>query len=225
MSERSLSFVPTVGGPFLALLLDTADGGPRKGAMRARIVDAAERIIVEAGVAAATTKAVAREAGCAEGTLYVHFADRLAIFSAIFEKRWPMASEALSDLQARAGSGSVVANLACGLQAVRDFLVSLEPLIAGVKSDPVIGRALHDRWCQLDVGPQRLVQELTAYIARERDLGRIAPTTDPETVAETLLGFLFFTLGKAKFSPGASAELSVERLSQVIATNVRPRDE
>ena len=86
----------------MALVQDTAEGGPRKGdAMRARIVDAAERIIVENGVVAATTKAVAREAGCAEGSLYVHFPDRVAIFSAIFEKRWPVASEAFAELQAR----------------------------------------------------------------------------------------------------------------------------
>lgn len=193
--------------------------------MRSRIVDAAERIIVEAGVAAATTKAVAREAGCAEGSLYVHFPDRLAIFAAIFEKRWPPAADGLAALQVSAGSGSVVGNLACALQAVREFLVALEPLIAGIKSDPAIGKALHERWRGEDVGPQVLVRELTAYIASERDLGRISPATDPETVAETLLGFLFFTLGKAKFSPGSSGELSVERLSQVISTNVRPRDE
>jgi AcrR family transcriptional regulator len=192
--------------------------------MRARIVDAAERIVVKDGVVAATTKAVAREAGCAEGTLYVHFADRVSIFAAIFEKRWPVASEAFARLNAHAGEGSVVGNLACALQAVRAFLVALEPRIAGVKSDPAMSRALHDRWCAMDVGPQQLVKEITAYIDQERRLGRIEPVVDPETLAETLLGFLFFTLGKAKFSPGSSADLSSERLSRVIATNVRPRD-
>ena len=209
----------------MVLATDTADGGPRKGdAMRARIVDAAERILVEDGVVAATTKAVAREAGCAEGTLYVHFPDRLAIFSAIFEKRWPIASEALGELRAHAGVGSVVSNLTTALQTVRDFLIALEPLIAGVKSDPTLGRALHDRWCELDVGPQRLVQELTAYVFAEREKGRISPKVDPETVAETLLGFLFFTLGKAKFNPGSSGELTEERLRTVICVNVRPVD-
>src|SRR5690242_16526813 len=101
--------------------------------MRARIVDAAERIVVTDGVVAATTKAVSREAGCAEGTLYVHFPDRVAIFVAIFEKRWPLASEAFARLNTQAGEGSVVGNLASALQAVRDFLVALEPLIAGIK--------------------------------------------------------------------------------------------
>jgi AcrR family transcriptional regulator len=192
--------------------------------MRARIVDAAERIVVKDGVVAATTKAVAREAGCAEGTLYVHFVDRVSIFVAIFEKRWPVASEAFARLNAHAGEGSVVGNLACALHAVRAFLVALEPLIAGIKSDPAMSRALHDRWCAMDVGPQQLVKEITAYIEQERELGRIEPVVDSETLAETLLGFLFFTLGKAKFSPGSSAELSSERLSRVIATNVRARD-
>lgn len=206
-------------------LLQDAEGGPRKGdAMRARIVDAAERIVVGDGVVAATTKAVAREAGCAEGTLYVHFPDRVAIFAAIFEKRWPVASEAFSDLNAGAGEGSVVSNLAQALYRVRDFLAALEPLIAGVKSDPMISRALHERWCELHLGPQVLVEEITAYLAREKALGRISAEADPDTVAETLLGFLFFSMGKSKFSPGASDDVSEERLRSVIAANVRPVD-
>ena len=141
----------------MALVLDNADHGPRKGAMRARIVDAAERIVVLDGVVAATTKAVAREAGCAEGALYVHFPARVSIFVAIFEKRWPVASEAFARLNAGAGEGSVVGTLACALQAVRDFLVARLPLIAGVKSDPTMSRALHERWCAMEVGPQQLV--------------------------------------------------------------------
>ena len=43
-------------------------------------------------------------------------------------------------------------------------------------------------------------------------------------MAETLLGFLFFSMGKAKFNPGSSGELTEERLSAVIRTNVRPVD-
>jgi len=43
-------------------------------------------------------------------------------------------------------------------------------------------------------------------------------------VAETLLGFLFFSMGKAKFNPGSTGELSEERLAAVIRTNVRPAD-
>jgi len=190
--------------------------------MRSRIVDAAERIIVENGVVAATTKAVAREAGCAEGTLYVHFPDRVAILAAIFDKRWPLASEAFAELGERVGEGSVVANLTRALYRVRDFLAALEPLIAGIKSDPSISRALHDRWCELNLGPQQLVQEITTYVAGEKALGRVSPEVDPDTVAETLLGFLFFSMGKAKFNPGSTGELSEERLAAVIRTNVRP---
>ncbi len=225
MSECSLTAGRYRSGDRLALLQDTAESGPRKGdAMRARIVDAAERIIVENGVVAATTKAVAREAGCAEGTLYVHFPDRVAILVAIFDKRWPVASEAFAELGAQVGQGSVVGNLTQALYRVRDFLVALEPLIAGVKSDPMISRALHERWCELNLGPQMLVQEITGYVAGEKALGRVSPEVDPDTVAETLLGFLFFSMGKAKFNPGSSGDLTEGRLAAVIRTNVRPVD-
>jgi AcrR family transcriptional regulator len=199
------------------------DGSTRKGeVMRGRIIDAAERIIVEGGVVAATTKAVAREAGCAEGTIYVHFPDRLSIFSAIFEKRWPMAAEALEALRSAAGSGDVVGNLTGALQKVTSFLVALEPLIAGIKSDPTVSRSLHERWCQIEVGPQVLVESLTSYLAAERAAGRVAAGIEPELAAETLLGFVFFSLGKAKFSPGSSQVHTEAQLRKVICTNVRP---
>jgi AcrR family transcriptional regulator len=64
--------------------------------MRERIVDAAEQVLVEQGARAATTRTLARAAGCAEGTLYVHFPDRFAIFSAVFEKRWPIVADAMA---------------------------------------------------------------------------------------------------------------------------------
>jgi AcrR family transcriptional regulator len=35
-------------------------------------------------LAAASTRAIAREAGCADGTLYNHFADRADLFVTIF---------------------------------------------------------------------------------------------------------------------------------------------
>jgi AcrR family transcriptional regulator len=57
------------------------------------ILDATERIISKRGLSRATTKEIAKAAGCAEGTLYVHFPDQMQIFATIFERRLPAAAE------------------------------------------------------------------------------------------------------------------------------------
>jgi AcrR family transcriptional regulator len=48
-----------------------------------RLLDAAERVIRTKGLAAASTREIAREAGCADGTLYNHFSDRADLFAII----------------------------------------------------------------------------------------------------------------------------------------------
>ena len=70
---------------------------------RAQLVDAAERVLRSKGLARATTKEIAREAGCAEGTLYLHFADKLDLVRAVHEKLLPAFIEVVSHLPGRAG--------------------------------------------------------------------------------------------------------------------------
>ena len=78
---------------------------------RAQLVDAAERVLRSKGLARATTKEIAREAGCAEGTLYLHFADKLDLVRAVHEKLLPAFVEVVRHLPGRAGTRTVEANL------------------------------------------------------------------------------------------------------------------
>ncbi len=52
---------------------------------RRQILEAAERVFRAKGLAGATTREIARDAGCAEGTIYLHFEDRMALFSAVLD--------------------------------------------------------------------------------------------------------------------------------------------
>ncbi|HEX8233923.1 MAG TPA: TetR/AcrR family transcriptional regulator [Caulobacteraceae bacterium] len=193
----------------------------RKGdAMRARIVEAAERIVAGQGVVALTTRALAQGAACAEGTLYVHFPDRLAIISAIFERHWPQATEALDQLQTQVGAGRVVDNLCATLERIRDFLVALDPIMAGVMADPTLCHTLQGRWCELGVGPQAVAVRLAAYIARERAIGRVAAKVDPDAASEALLGFLFYSKAATRFWPDRPQHLTEARLHWVVETLV-----
>jgi AcrR family transcriptional regulator len=51
------------------------------------ILDAAEQVSAEVGVAATSLQAVAKRAGVAVGTIYNHFEDREELFAAVFARR------------------------------------------------------------------------------------------------------------------------------------------
>src|SRR5829696_6036346 len=56
---------------------------------RDRILDAAAEVMTERGIAATTTRAIARAAGCSEALLYKHFDDKQQIFLAVLLERMP----------------------------------------------------------------------------------------------------------------------------------------
>src|ERR671931_1466122 len=78
---------------------------------RRRLVEAAERVIRAKGLGRATTKEIAREARLAEGTLYLHFADKLDLIRAVQEQLLPAFVDLLIRLPDKAGTRTVAANL------------------------------------------------------------------------------------------------------------------
>jgi AcrR family transcriptional regulator len=56
---------------------------------REKIVEAAERVMRERGLARTTTKEIARAAGYSEGTLYKHFESKEDLFLAVLAERFP----------------------------------------------------------------------------------------------------------------------------------------
>src|SRR5215212_1041553 len=136
---------------------------------RAQLVDAAERVLRSRGLARATTKEIAREAGCAEGTLYLHFADKLDLVRAVHEKLLPAFIEVVSHLPGRAGTRTVEENLTelarSALRLYRDML----PVGSSLFADP------------------ELLRRFRARLA-EQGPGRVGPAADPAAAALLLLG-------------------------------------
>ncbi len=56
-----------------------------RGFRRAQLLEAAHGVFMERGLDGATMRAIAESAGCAVGTLYLHFADKEAMYAAILE--------------------------------------------------------------------------------------------------------------------------------------------
>src|ERR1051325_4075510 len=70
-----------------------ADRGP--GDKRERILDAAERIFARHGFFAAKVSDVAKEAGVADGTIYLYFKSKDDLLISLFERRMQQLNETL----------------------------------------------------------------------------------------------------------------------------------
>ena len=69
-----------------------------KAETRQLILDGAKKVVREKGLAGATTREIARAVGVADGTLYVHFADRVELFLALLRQSLPPMTGPLREL-------------------------------------------------------------------------------------------------------------------------------
>jgi AcrR family transcriptional regulator len=187
------------------------------GETREQLVAAAERVLRTRGLARATTKEIAREAGYAEGTLYLHFADKLDLVRAVHERLLPAFIELVHRLPERAGRGTVEGNLtelaASALELYRDLL----PLGSSLFADPELLARFRGLLAARGAGPQRAWEPVAAYLRAEQALGRVAGDADPAAAAVLLLGacqqlvFVELLTGPETLPfrgrPGAAAEL------------------
>lgn len=186
---------------------------------RARLIDATRHVVREVGYAHASTRAIARAAGVAEGTIYRHFPDKASLFFAtVLESNAPVV-DWVTALPDRAGKGSVEDNLvdAAGrLASLRDDVVPLELAIA---ADPEL--AAHRQKVMADAGPSLPPgppEALAAYLAAEQRLGRVRDDLDPREAAAVLLGVLF-ALGT--LPPIGEAGLGPDRVASAVRLVVR----
>jgi AcrR family transcriptional regulator len=155
---------------------------------RAQLVDAAERVLRDKGLARATTKEIAREAGYAEGTLYLHFADKLDLVRAVHEKLLPAFVEVVRHLPERAGTGTVQGNLTELAHGALRLYRDLMPLGSSLFADPELLRRFRALLAERGGGPHRAWEPVVAYLEAEQVLGRVAAKADPAAATLLLLG-------------------------------------
>ncbi len=170
---------------------------------RQHILDTAERVLKERGLARITTRDITRAAGLADGTLYVHFPHKEDLFLAIIQRYLPAFVPTVQPEQA--GTQSLHASLeAIGLAAVR-YYGELIPLAASLFADPFL-LLRHQAWMAEHGGPEQIYQRVAAYITAEQHIGRIHQDYEPRDVAAALLGpcfqyaFMRHFLGRNPFS-------------------------
>ncbi|MEU5153890.1 TetR family transcriptional regulator [Glycomyces sp. NPDC021274] len=154
---------------------------------RQQLFAAAERVILRDGPGRLSGRAVTTEARVAAGLLYAHFTDLDDFLAAYAVDRSFVVIAAAGHLTARAGTGDPAANLCDALLAIpRDTLAALARLQI---LRPDLAQRVHDVLGDA-TALDAIEQAAAAYLAAERDLGRLAAGTDPGAVALALTGTL-----------------------------------
>ena len=147
-----------------------------------RLFAAAERILLRDGPQALTSRAVTTEAGCAKGVLHRHFADFDDFLADLVRDRITRLDGQSAALRAAAGTGTVAGHLT---EALTDLFGSVALSIVTLITfrDDLQSRLR----ATTPTGVPLLTEAatmLTAYLAAERDLGRLARDADIGTLSD-----------------------------------------
>lgn len=163
-----------------------ASTGGETDAIREHILEAALRVIQREGLAEASTRTIATEAGIAAGTLYNYFGDRLQLLAQTILRRVYLLSQPVADRALQVGKRSVSSNLQHFASHSAIVMDELVPLIASVFSDTELLRAFRNEMASADTAfnPGHALEQ---YLFAERQLGRISSDTDCSAVASTVV--------------------------------------
>jgi len=155
-------------------------------------------------VSGLTSRAVTTEAGVAKGVVHRHFADFDAFLAELVLDRVALLDGPMTALRQAAGTGIVAGNLVDALSAL------FSPLAVAVPALVITRDGLRARLRGAGAARFPMIAEgsvtITAYLAAEQALGRIAETADVPTLSHTLIGatHLLFT-DRESGPPGAEA--------------------
>lgn len=161
--------------------------------MREQILAAAEQVVRAKGLAGATTKEIARVAGCSEGTLYNHFRDKEDLVVSAILGRVPEVIGLLGSLTERAGTGTVAETVEELVGTALRFYQHLLPAMLPVLGEPDLLRKRRDELREhlpesAPPGPISALFVIGEYLRAEQRLGRVSATVDAEVCAGILLG-------------------------------------
>lgn len=150
---------------------------------RERILTAAAAIMHRDGLVRATTKEIAREAGCSEALLYKHFPDKRDIFLRVLTERSPR----LDLAGGLPGTGTVVAHLERFVADLLEFYEQGFPMAASIFSSTELLRAHREALTARGAGPHGPSAILARYLDEEVRLERL-PALDTDAIARLLTG-------------------------------------
>ena len=192
---------------------------------RQLILDGAKRVVQQKGLAGATTREIAREVGCADVTLYVHFADRVDLFLALLRQSLPPMTGPLRELEYLAGRGTVRANLETVAHGALAFMREVVPFAASLFAEPELLRAHREELRRRNEGPHLSMAAVESYVRAEQRLRRINQRVNPKSVYALIFGaclhrvFISHFLGQ---QIGPSDEVFVKQVVATVVNGLNP---
>jgi AcrR family transcriptional regulator len=151
--------------------------------LREHLIATAERMLAERGTAGLTVRAIAREAGVADGVLYNHFADKEELLAHALRARVESVGRALGPLP-EPGTATVEENLRVYVAHGMAAHGALVPALAGLVAQPEVLA----RFSAMSGGEADWRSRLAAYLRAERDLGRLAPDAPVDAATSMIVG-------------------------------------
>jgi AcrR family transcriptional regulator len=155
---------------------------------RVRILDAAHELMLTVGLARATTKEIAKVAGCSEAALYKYFPSKEELFIQVLHERLPRLTPLLRSLAAEPGRRTPLENLTEIARQAALFYEQSFPIAGSLYAETQLKRRHDEAMRQMGSGPHVPIEELDAYLRAEQALGRIAAGADTFAAASLLLG-------------------------------------
>ena len=147
-------------------------GRPRDPARFQRILEAASRLFSAHGLERASVDAIAAEAGVSKMTIYSHFASKEGLFAAVVRDRAVRILGGLPGVEALDPKHPRKALLAIGAQFLTmareaEALGKIRSVYGAAGAQPEVCRAFYRE------GPDRLIEELAAYVRRANRAGTL----------------------------------------------------
>jgi AcrR family transcriptional regulator len=154
--------------------------------LREHLFRATERVLTREGPSGLTSRAIALEAGVAKGVLHNHFTDLDEFLAEFVIDRLRLIAEAAAQLPALAGEGTVVGNLTDAAMSV--FGAHAAAMISLARARPALMLRIQHSLAAGSSSLQEIEGAFAAYLDAEKELGRISPDADSETLALALIG-------------------------------------
>jgi AcrR family transcriptional regulator len=168
--------------------------GADEQSLRDHLIATAERMISVQGTAALTVRAIARQAGVADGVLYNHFTDKEELLAHALHAYVRTIEQDLGELPVP-GAGTIEANLQAHLAYGLALHQAILPAFTGLLAQP----AVLARFANLDEHGEQWRDRLARYLRAERDLGRLAAHAQLDAATAMIVGVCHETVLSALF--------------------------
>lgn len=157
----------------------------KSGDKRERILDAAERIFAKHGFFAAKVSDVAKEAGVADGTIYLYFKNKDDLLISLFERRMQFLNGALKTaIAGKQPREALVAFVRAYVQVLAENPVATEVLTIELRSSSKFMKE-YDNPEFVD-----FLRTLGGIIATAQDSGELSSAIPPHIAARMIFGLL-----------------------------------